>query len=349
MSDRALDWLASLLSRRGAARLVAVENVLELDSFISSLRDDSTGTFIHAAITTGDVKPFVETGVRAIVPVLERGSAGWAKRGRLPHAPSRGLRAAAGWLADADVLARKAKMAPRCPRGWEPLRRLRRAALGSDVHAGERVGFHQPQHLGHQCRGRPEDDGPAARDLTPDLDDGTSPRDVQERQLAQVQREDPAVGDGRLKSVEEAIRGGQIELADEKEAPIPAELPDVERPISSDLERPIRGHGVLHEDRERQRCTAADAWRLSGTGHSRVMANFVPTNVGGHPYSSQIESTSRRPGRARRLDLSVVAHAHTDAPGGLRHSHPNVRDGACRGTLTGSELRRIRISGGVRD
>jgi len=75
-----------------------VENVLELDSFISSLRDDSTGTFIHAAITTGDVKPFVETGVRAIVPVLERGSAGWAKRGRLPHAPSRGLRAAAGWL-----------------------------------------------------------------------------------------------------------------------------------------------------------------------------------------------------------------------------------------------------------
>src|SRR5436190_23866023 len=80
-----------------------------------------------------------------------------------------------------------------------------------------------------------------------------------------------------------------------------------------------------------------------------LMANFVPTNVGGHPYSSQIESTSRRPGRARRLDLSVVAHAHTDAPGGLRHSHPNVRDGACRGTLTGSELRRIRISGGVRD
>ena len=93
--------------------------------------------------------------------------------------------------------------------------------------------------------------------------------DVHECQLAQIQRDGPASVDHLPKTVEQVVDVPHVEFADEREMPVRAEVPDVERPISSDLERPVRGHGVLHEERERQRYTAAEGRCRSTTGRSR--------------------------------------------------------------------------------
>ena len=65
-APKPLDRIGSLLSRRSSSRLLAIAHVLELDSFVSSLLDDSTETFIHAALTSGEVRPYVETWRRLV-------------------------------------------------------------------------------------------------------------------------------------------------------------------------------------------------------------------------------------------------------------------------------------------